>query len=61
MYCPFVQPYFSAGPLSIGDWGMALFAASIYLSVALFRRYDKKHTRKAVVALHHQKISTQRV
>jgi Ca2+-transporting ATPase len=59
MYCPFIRPYFSAGPLSIGDWGMAFLAAAIYLTISLFRRYDKRHTRKAVHALYKEKRSAQ--
>jgi Ca2+-transporting ATPase len=59
MYNPYVRPYFSAGPLSIGDWGMALLAGAIYLSICLLRRYDKKHTRRAIVELHREKLRTQ--
>jgi Ca2+-transporting ATPase len=59
MYSPIVQPYFSAGPLSIGDWILAVGAASLYLSISLLRHHDKKHSRKAVVALHRQKTSVQ--
>ena len=54
MYNPYIRPYFSAGPLNIGDWGMAFLAAAIYTSISLFRRYDKRHTRKAVMELHRQ-------
>ena len=54
MYNPFVRPYFSAGPLSFIDWGTAIVAAMLYATISLFRRYDKKHTRKAVVKLHRQ-------
>jgi Ca2+-transporting ATPase len=59
MYNPFVRPYFSAGPLSFSDWLSAFAAVAVYAAIALLRRHDKKHSRKAVVALHCQKTHMQ--
>jgi Ca2+-transporting ATPase len=54
MYNPWVRPYFGAGPLSIADWALACAAAAIYLTIRLFLRFTKKHSRKAVIELHRQ-------
>ncbi len=54
IYNPWVQPYFHAHALTIVDWACALLAATVYLLVRLFHRYSKKHSRKAVLALHRQ-------
>ena len=57
MYNPWVRPYFNAGPLSVTDWLCAFAGASIYFIIRLFERYSRKHSRRAVVALHQQYIS----
>ena len=54
MYNPIVRPYFHAGPLSLSDWLWAVFAAVICLVIRLLQRYTRKHSRKAVLELHHQ-------
>jgi P-type Ca2+ transporter type 2C len=54
MYDPFIRPYFSAGPLELGDWLLAVAAAIVYLTISLFRRHSKKHSRKVVLELHRQ-------
>lgn len=59
IYSPLLRPYFSTRSISLGDWGMATLAAAIYLGISLLRRYDKKHTRKAVIALHREKLKAQ--
>jgi Ca2+-transporting ATPase len=57
IYNPLIQPYFHAARLSPSDWGFAVLAAALYLSVRLFQRYSRQHTRKAVLDLHQQKLS----
>ena len=54
MYNPVIRPYFGAGPLSAVDWLTAIAAAALYFSVRLLQRHTRKHTRKAVIALHHK-------
>ena len=60
MYNPLVRPYFAAGPLDLSDWLYAILAATIFLTVRLFQRYTRRHSRKAVLELH-QKTSQQLV
>jgi Ca2+-transporting ATPase len=55
VYVPFIQPYFHAEALSVLDWLCAMAAAGIYLLVRLFHRWSGRHSRKAVLALHHAK------
>lgn len=57
IYNPLIQPYFHAARLDPGDWGFAVLAALLYLSVRLFQRYSRQHTRKAVLELHRQKLA----
>ena len=52
VYNPLIQPYFSAGPLSITDWLTAIAAALVYFAIRLLQRHTRKHSRKAVVELH---------
>lgn len=52
VYNPIVQPYFHAYRLSLSDWGFAILAAALYLSIRLFQRFSRQHTRKAVLELH---------
>ena len=54
IYNPIIQPYFHAGPLSLVDWLMALFAAGVYLGIRLLQRHTRKHTRQAVIKLHQE-------
>jgi Ca2+-transporting ATPase len=51
-YNPWIQPYFRTGPLSIGDWLSVIVIAAIYFIVRLLQRHTRKHTRKAILALH---------
>ena len=54
MYNPWIQPYFGAGPLNFGDWLTAVVCAGLYFAVRLSQRYTRKHSRHAVLELHHQ-------
>jgi Ca2+-transporting ATPase len=54
IYNPVVAPYFSSHPLTIIDWLTALFFAGAYLCFRLLQRHTRKHTRRAVVALHRE-------
>lgn len=56
IYNPMVQPYFGAASLNAMDWLTALFAASVYMLVRLTQRHTRKHSRKAVLKLHHELI-----
>ncbi|HSW65961.1 MAG TPA: cation-transporting P-type ATPase [Bacillota bacterium] len=58
VYNPWVQPYFNAHGLSLSDWFCAVACAAIYLAIRLFHRYSKKHSRAAVLALHHEVHAT---
>lgn len=51
MYNPWVQPYFSSGPLGIIDWITALVCAGIYMTLRLFNRYSRKATRGSLKEL----------
>jgi len=53
-YNPWVQPYFGTAALSVIDWMTALGAAVIYGLFRLIQRHTRKHSRKAVIDLHHQ-------
>ncbi len=53
LYNPWVQPYFGAGPLSVIDWITALLCAGLYTAFRLIQRHTRKHTRPAVLKLHH--------
>lgn len=52
IYNPWLQNYFSSGPLSLLDWLWAIVAAGIYLGVRLLQRHTRKHTRHAILELH---------
>jgi Ca2+-transporting ATPase len=54
IYNPWIAPYFHSGPLTFIDWLTALGAATIFVLVREFQRYNRKHHRKMVVALHHK-------
>jgi len=54
MYNPAIRPYLGAGPLTFSDWLWAFLAAILYSSVRLFQRYTSKHSRHAVIQLHHK-------
>ena len=53
-YNPLVQPYFGTGSLNLMDWLTAILAAITYLGVRLVQRHTRKHTRRAVIKLHHE-------
>jgi Ca2+-transporting ATPase len=55
IYNPWIAPYFHAGPLSAVDWLYALGAAAIFIIIRELQRHVKKHSRQAVLTLHHQK------
>lgn len=55
IYNPWIAPYFKSAPLSATDWLYALAAAALFIIIREFQRYNKKHHRKQVVALHHAK------
>lgn len=54
IYNPWIAPYFHTAPLDFVDWLTALGAMGIFIAIREFQRYNKKHHRKAVVALHRQ-------
>ena len=54
IYNPWVAPYFSTGPLDITDWLSAIAAASLYFVFRIVQRHTRKHSRRAVVKLHHE-------
>lgn len=54
MYNPVIRPYFGAGPLTLLDWLTAIACALVYLGVRLGQRHTRKHSRKAVLKLHHE-------
>lgn len=52
IYNPWVAQYFHSAPLSWLDWGYALLAAVIFISIREFQRWSAKHhSREAVLAL----------
>ena len=54
IYNPWVQPYFSTGALGFSDWLTALTAAGLYFGFRLSQRQTRKHSRAAVLQLHHE-------
>ncbi len=54
IYNPWVQPYFKSGSLGFVDWLTALLCAGCYLAFRLLQRHTRKHTRHAVLKLHHE-------
>jgi Ca2+-transporting ATPase len=54
VYNPVVKPYFNTYPLSLMDWLSAVLIAGIYFLFRLLQRHTRKHSRKAVLELHHQ-------
>lgn len=55
VYTPPLNRWLKLDNLSIGDWLWALVATGIYLGFRLLQRHTRKHSRQAVIALHHQK------
>jgi magnesium-transporting ATPase (P-type) len=53
-YTPPIQSFFHAAPLSVGDWVTAAVAAIIYLGARLLQRHTRKHSRQAIIKLHHE-------
>ncbi len=58
IYNPLFIPYFSSGPLTFVDWLTAIFCALVYMSFRLLQRHTRKHSRRAVLQLHHEILST---
>jgi Ca2+-transporting ATPase len=54
IYNHWFQPYFGTQSLNFVDWLTALGAAGFYMALRLAQRHTRKHSRKAVVALHKQ-------
>lgn len=54
VYNPWLQPYLHTHGLTIVDWLTAFAGAGIYLAIRLLVRGHPKHTRAAVVSLHHE-------
>lgn len=52
IYNPWIQSYFHTAPLSIADWLTALGATALFILIREFQRYNGKHHRRTVVALH---------
>jgi Ca2+-transporting ATPase len=55
LYVPWFGPYFHTAPLGITDWLTALAATGIFIAVREFQRHNRKHHRRAVIALHREK------
>ena len=53
IYNPWIQPYFHADSLGIGDWLSAIGIAAIYFIIRLTQRHTRKHTRHALLRDHH--------
>jgi Ca2+-transporting ATPase len=51
IYNPWVQPYFSAGPLTVLDWLTALLCAGLYMAFRLLQRHTRQHSHAAVLKL----------
>jgi Ca2+-transporting ATPase len=54
IYNPWVQPYFSAGPLNIIDWLTALLCAGLYIAFRLLHRRTHRHPRPTLLKLHQE-------
>jgi Ca2+-transporting ATPase len=54
IYNPWLQPYFSTQKLDVADVFSALLCAAFYMLLRLSQRHTRKHSRRAVVELHHQ-------
>lgn len=54
IYNPLIAPYFSTSALSFVDWLTALAAAGLYFGFRLSQRQTRKHSRRAVLKLHHE-------
>ena len=54
VYTPFLHGYFSTANLGWGEWFSALLAAGAYFAFRLAQRHTRKHTRRAVLKLHHE-------
>jgi Ca2+-transporting ATPase len=56
IYNPWVQPYFSAGSLTILDWLTALLCAGLYMAFRLLQRHTRQHSHAAVLKLLQAKL-----
>ena len=54
IYTPFLHGYFSTANLGWGEWLSALLCAGAYFAFRLAQRHTRKHTRRAVLKLHHE-------
>lgn len=54
IYSPLLQPYFRTAALDVVDLLTALACAGLYLSFRLIQRHTRKHSRHAVMKLHHE-------
>ncbi|HEU4914766.1 MAG TPA: cation-transporting P-type ATPase [Candidatus Saccharimonadales bacterium] len=52
IYNPWISSYFHSAPLTFADWLTAIGATGIFVAVREFQRYNKKHHRRSVLALH---------
>jgi hypothetical protein len=57
IYLPGLHSLFDFQALSLIDWLSAIFFASLYTLCRLLQRHTRKHTRHAVVRLHHETYS----
>jgi hypothetical protein len=53
-YLPPLQWLFSTLSLDVADWASAILAVCLYALIRLLQRHTRKHTRHAVLQLHHQ-------
>jgi Ca2+-transporting ATPase len=58
IYNPWIRPYFTTGKLTVLDWLTALGFAAIYMLIRLLQRHTRKHSRRAVLQLHHSLHAT---
>lgn len=57
IYNPWIAPYFKSAPLGFADWLYALGAVALFIAIREFQRYNKKHHRRQLVALHRAKLA----
>ena len=54
IYNPWIAPYFKSAPLGVIDWLYAIGAAALFIIIREFQRYNRKHHRKTIIALHNK-------
>jgi P-type Ca2+ transporter type 2C len=54
IYNPWDKSHLHVGHLDVIDWLTVLLAAATYMAIRLLQRHTRKHSRHAVLQLHHQ-------